>query len=77
MNINLSEGHNLLPFFQGTKYIKVLKMFLLKHLPSFLVIVSYLNMGEAAPKDVHIHLHGLDKELAKDNALGETEGVFG
>ena len=55
-------------------------MFLLKHLLSFLFIVSYLDMGKgkAAPKDVHIHLYGLDQELAKDDALGETEaGMFG
>ena len=54
-------------------------MFLLKHLLSFLCIVSvYLDRGKAAPKDVHIHLYGLDEELEKDDALGETEiGKFG
>ena len=57
-------------------------MFLLKHLLSFLFIVSvYLDLGKgkAAPKDVHLHLYGLDQELAAaDNALGETEaGMFG
>ena len=54
-------------------------MFLLKHLLSFLSIVSVcLDRGKAAPKDVHIHLYGLDEELEKDDALGETEiGMFG
>ena len=42
--------------------------------------MSYLDMGKgkAVPKDAHIHLYGLDQELAKDVALGETEaGMFG
>ena len=56
-------------------------MFILKHLLSFLFIVSCMDMGKgkAAPKDVHIHLHGLDQELAAaDDALGETaSGMFG
>ena len=48
-------------------------MFLLKNVLSYLFIVTSLDMGEAAPKDVHIHLHGLNKELAKADTLGETE----
>ena len=53
-------------------------MFLLKSFMSFLFIATFHDLVEAAPKDVHIHLHGLDKELAKADALGRSEsGTFG
>ena len=53
-------------------------MFLLKYSISYLFIVTFLDLGEAAPKDVHIHLHGLNKEMAKADALGRSEsGTFG
>ena len=51
-------------------------MFLLKPFLSFLLILSFLEMGKAAPKDVHIHLHGLNKELAKAGAGGGMLGWF-
>ena len=48
-------------------------MFLLKYSISYLFIVTFLDLGEAAPKDVHIHLHGLNKELDKADAYGDSE----
>ena len=57
---------------EGTK-LNTLKMFLLTPLMSFLFVVTFLDMGEAAPKDVHIHLHGLKKELAKADAVGGSD----
>ena len=54
------------------------KMCLLKPLMSFVFIATFHVLVEAAPKDVHIHLHGLNKELAKADALGRSEsGMFG
>ena len=64
--------------FSGRKVNKGPKMFLLKPLTSFIFIATFHDLGEAAPKDVHIHLHGLNKELAKADALGRSEsGTFG
>ena len=44
----------------------------------FLFFATCHDIGEAAPKDIHIHLQGLNKELSKADNLGETEsGKFG
>ena len=51
-------------------------MFLLKALMILLFIATFQDMGEAAPKDVHIHLHGLNTELAKAGAGGGMLGLF-
>ena len=48
-------------------------MFLLKPIMSLLFIATFQDMGEAAPKDVHIHLN-LSEELAKAGAVGGMLG---
>ena len=49
-------------------------MLLLKPLISLLFIATVQEMSEAAPQDVHIHLHGLHKQVA----VGRSKsGVLG
>ena len=62
--------------FQGTDISTGLKMFLLNPFMGFIFIAIFHDMGEAVPKDVHIHLHGLNKELAKAGAGGGMLGWF-
>ena len=75
-NISIYLDSFIVLLCQQTKFNTVLEMFLLKPLMSLLFIATFQDMGEAAPKDVHIHLHGLNKELAKADA-GAGGGKLG